>query len=89
MTVYVYGDSQSSQVMQLTVPYTVTGFQLKQQLLSYRSNTNHVLLYNNKRIDKRVSLIKQVPDFASVVLFALGKGGEKPMEMMFMVFCIS
>ena len=74
---YVYGASQSSEVMQLTVPYTMTGFQLKRQLLGYHSNTNHVLLYNNQRIDKKVSLIRQVPDFASVVLCALGKGGGK------------
>ena len=74
---YVYGASQSSQVMQLTVSCTKTGFQLKRQLLGYYSNTNHVLLYNNQRIDKKVLLIRQVPDFASVVLCALGKGGGK------------
>ena len=36
-----------------------------------------MLLYNNQRIAKKVSLIRQVPDFASVVLCALGKGGGK------------
>ena len=77
MTVYVYGASQSSQVMQLTIPCTMTGLQLKRQLLRYHSDTNHVLLYNNQRIDKKVSLIRQVPEFASVVLCALGKGGGK------------
>ena len=48
----------------------MTGFQLKRQILRYQSDTNHVLLYNNQRIDKKVSLITQVPDFASVILCA-------------------
>lgn len=77
MTVYVYGASQSNQVMQLTIPHIMTGFQLKRQLLSNHTNTNHVLLYNNQRIDQKVSLNMQVPDSASVVLCALGKGGGK------------
>ena len=80
MTVYVYGASQSSQVIQLTVPCIMTGFQLKMQLLSNRTNTNHVLRYNNRRIDQKVSLSMQVPDFASVILCALGKGGGKVNE---------
>lgn len=74
---YVYGASQSCQVIQLTIPHMMTGFQLKKQLLSNRTNTNHVLLYNNHRIDRKVSLSMQVPNFASVVLCALGKGGGK------------
>ena len=55
----------------------MTGFQLKRQLLSNRTNINHVLFYNNQRIDQKVSLSMQVPDFASVILYALGKGGGK------------
>ena len=74
---YVYGASQSSQVMQLTIPRIMTGFQLKRQLLSNHTNTNHILLYNNQRIDRKVSLGMQVPDFASIILYALGKGGGK------------
>ena len=58
----------------------MTGFQLKRQLLSNRTNTNHVLFYNNQRIDQKVSLSMQVPDFASVILCALGKGGGKENE---------
>ena len=77
MTVYVYGALKSSKVMQLTIPCIMTGFQLKKQLLNNHTNTNHVLLYNNQRIDQKVSLSLQVPDFASFVLCALGKGGGK------------
>ena len=77
MTVYVYGASQSNQVMQLTIPHKMTGFQLKRQLLSNHTNTNHIMLYNNHRIDQNVSLSMQVTDFASVILCALGKGGGK------------
>lgn len=74
---YVYGTSQSnqSQVTRLTIPHTMTGAQLKRRLLNNRTNTNYVLLYNNHRVDGEASLSQQVPDFASVVLCALGKGG--------------
>ena len=77
MTVYVYGASQSNQVMQLTIPHIMTGFQLKRQLLSNHTNTNHILLYNNHSIDQNVSLSMQLPDFASVILCPLDKGGRK------------
>ena len=77
MTVYVYGASQSNQVIQLTIPRIMTGLQLKRQLLSNHTNTNHILLYTNQRIDRKMSLSMQVPNFASVVLCALGKGGVK------------
>ena len=47
---------------------------MKRQLLTNHTNTK---LYNNQRIDQNVSLSMQVPDFASVILCALGKGGGK------------
>ena len=77
MTVYVYG---ASQVTQQTIPCKITGFQLKRQLLNNHTDTNHILLYNNQRIDGKVSLSLQIPDFASVLLCASGKGGGKENE---------
>ena len=75
MTVYVYG---TSQVTQQTIPHKITGFQLKgMQLLNNHTDTNHILLHNKQRIDGKVTLSLQVPDFASVVLCASGKGGRK------------
>ena len=74
MTVYIHGTSQSNQVIQLAITSTMTGFQLKRQLLGH-GYTNHVLLCNNRRIDNNLSLSAQVPNFASIVLCALGKGG--------------
>ena len=64
----------------VTVPCILTGFQLKRQLLCNHTNTNHVLLYSNWRIDQNVSLNMQVPDLASVILCALCKGGGKENE---------
>ena len=57
MTVYVYGASQSSQVMQLTTVYDYWISIEKAALIDYYSNTNHALLYNNQRIDKNYHLL--------------------------------
>ena len=74
MTVYIHGTLQSNPVTQLTIPKIMTGFQLKRQLLGH-NYTNHILLYNNRRIDKNLPISRQVPNFASIILCALGKGG--------------
>ena len=55
----------------------MSGLQLKRQLLSNHTNTKHILLYTNQRIDCKMFLSMQVPNFASVVLCTLGKGGRK------------
>ena len=82
MTVYVYG---ASQVTQQIIPHKITGLQLKSQLLNSHTGTNHILLCNNQRIDGKVSLSLQVPDFASVLLCASGKGGGKENKIIFLV----
>ena len=71
---YIHGTSRSNQAIQLTIKSTMTGFQLKRQLLGH-GYTNHILLCNNRRIDNNSSLGAQVPNFASIVLCAVGKGG--------------
>ena len=88
MIVYVYGASQSSQVIQLTVPCSYNDWiSTEKQLSSNCTNTNHVLLYNNRRIDQKVSLTTlsmQVPDFASVIYSVLWvKVVEKRMKWCF------
>jgi len=40
-------------------------------------DTNYALLYNNRRIDGEIFLYQQIPNFASIILCALGKGGGK------------
>jgi len=78
MTVYVYGNtSQTSDhsVRQLTILPTTTGFDLKKQLLRNHVDTSYVLLYNNKRIDGNICICKQIPNFSSIILCGLGKGG--------------
>ena len=78
MTVYVYGCSlQASnlEVRQLTIPQKTTGFHLNKQLLRNHINANYVLLYNNKKINENLSIYQQIPNFASITLCSLGKGG--------------
>ena len=84
MTVYVYGGNlQASNcgVTQLTIPQSTTGFHLKKQLLKNHADTNYVLLYNNKRIDGKMLVYRQIPNFASITLCALGVGGGKDDEV--------
>jgi len=42
-------------------------------------NANYVLLYNNKKIEK-LSIYQEFPNFASITLCALGKGGRNEDE---------
>ena len=48
---------------------------MKKQLLRNRVGTNYVLLYNNRRIDGKICICKQIPNFSSIILCGLGKGG--------------
>ena len=78
MTIYAYGGSSQTsnhEFRQLTIPPTTTGFHMKKQLLRNQMDTNYVLLYNNRRIDGDLPIYRQIPNFASVTLCALGKGG--------------
>ena len=83
MTVYVYGGNLQEnklEVRQVTIPQSTIGFQLKRQLLRNHTDTNYILLYNNRRIDGEMLLYQQIPNFASIILCALGKGGGKDNE---------
>ena len=55
----------------------MTGYQLKRQLLGHRTSGDYILLFKNQRINEHSSLNEQVPQFASIMLCALGKGGGK------------
>ena len=79
ITLFVY---TASGVLNLTVPRTITGKQLKRLVLNRIKSSNrgfsyHALLYNNQRIDVGKPIGTSIPNNSSIVLQVIGKGGGR------------
>lgn len=71
----------SSGVLNLTVPRSMTGKQLKKLVLIKMKPKNglrdHALLYNNQCIDVEKSIGVSVPHNSSIMLQVIGRGGGR------------